>query len=103
MSKYFLTAAAAIALTFTVASADNAEARGFHFVGGGVHIDVGNPHGFHGGHGCHYPSFWNNHVWHRTGHWDYHPTEYRWHGNHWDVTPGHYDWHDTSHIDHLHP
>jgi len=118
MYKLILPAAALLAMTFTFASADTAEARGFHFNNGRVHVDIGNPHGFHNGHAGHgfhggvshtigyrgfYQPYVPSHTWHDTSHWDYHPTEYRWHGNHWDVQPGHYDWHQEGHVDHNHP
>lgn len=126
MTKLILPAAALFALTFAFATADTAEARGFHFSTGRVHVDVGNPHGggHHGNHGNHgyngnysqtvhrafYPqqTYWGGgwggaHQWHDTSHYDYHPTQYRWHNGHIDVTPGHYDWHQTGHVDHLHP
>ncbi|QDT06866.1 hypothetical protein K227x_52870 [Rubripirellula lacrimiformis] len=35
-----------------------------------------------------------------VGHYDYHPTEIRRHGNHYDVTPGHYDYHRGGHYGH---
>ncbi len=125
MSKLILPAAALFALTFAFASADQAEARGFHFSNGRVHVDVGSPHrsygsyynSYHGGrnysnhyrvgYGSHYNNHsrvgYGGHSWHDTSHYDWHPTEYRRHGNHVDVTPGHYDWHQTGHVDHHHP
>ena len=54
MNKQLLAAVAAVALCFTL-TADQAEARhfgGLHLNAGGVHVDVGNPHGggfYHGG------------------------------------------------------
>ncbi|TWU00588.1 hypothetical protein Pla108_15400 [Botrimarina colliarenosi] len=126
MTKHLMAAAAAVALCF-VAGADKAEARGFHIRAGGVHVDVGNPHGHGRGYAVGYPaaygyggfgghgggyggvhrSFYGgghggHHggaVWHDTTHYDWHGPSLRRHGNHYDYTPGHYDLHRDGHWD----
>ncbi|QDU58092.1 hypothetical protein [Aeoliella mucimassa] len=125
MYKFVLPAAAFVALAFTGITADSADAKGFHFSTGRVHVDVGNPHARHtyyGGYGggfaspgysqgCYYPNpGWNHgggwggaHSWHDNSHWDYHAPSLQWHGNHFDYMPGHYDYHQQGHWDHHHP
>ena len=41
-------------------------------------------------------------YWHDTSHYDYHPPEFRRHGNHFHYQPGHYDFHQTGHFDRGH-
>lgn len=110
MTKHLVAAAAAVALCF-LAGADQAEARGFHIRAGGVHIDVGNPHGY-GRRTVAYPSYgyggygggWGGHGghshWHDTSHYDWHGPSLQPHGNHFDYVPGHYDFHRDGHWDH---
>lgn len=126
MFKFLLPVAAVAAFTFAAPSTNSVEARGVHFRAGGLHIDVGNPHGhgrhyghnhgynhrynqraFYGGgyqHRAYYPSQrWHGaHSWHDTSHWDYHPREVYRHGNHYHVQPGHWDWHEDGHMHHHH-
>jgi hypothetical protein len=112
MTKYILTIAAMFALLLFGGGAKEANAQGFHFVGGGVHIDVGNPHGGYGHYG-YYPQTsywgggkvvyggWGGHLhWHDTTHLDYHPGGYVRHRNHYHYVPGHYDVHEDGHWDH---
>ncbi|WP_425396165.1 hypothetical protein [Aeoliella sp.] len=111
MYKIILPAAALVAFTFLVASADTADAK--HFRRGGVSVTIGHGGGFHGGyypggwgHGCHYGNGWGwggGHSWHDTSHWDYHPPQLVPHGNHFHVQPGHWDWHQDGHWHHNHP
>lgn len=117
MYKLIIPAAAIVAFTFLGAGADTADAKGFHFRSGSVHVDIGNPHRTyygssigHPGHGhrAYYPSQswgWHQpaHTWHDTSHWDYNPPQLLWHGNHYDYIPGHYNWHQDGHWDHNHP
>jgi hypothetical protein len=112
MLKYILTTSAVFVLAIAIDGANEASARGFHFGGGGVHIDVGNAHGGFGG--CRsYPQTsywgggwgvyggWGGHShWHDTTHLDYHPGEYVRHRNHYHYVPGHYDVHNDGHWDH---
>ncbi len=119
MTKHLVAAAAAVALCF-VAGADQAQARGFHIRAGGVHVDIGNPHGHWGGrHVVGYPGYGAGRVhrsfygagfggghghghrrWHDTSHYDYHGPSLVPHGNHYDFVPGHYDFHRSGHWDH---
>ncbi len=106
--------AALLAACFWGIDLKEAEAQGVHFAGGGVHIDVGNPHGYYWGHGGRYGhygryphhSYYHHghggggHAWHDTSHWDYHPGEYYRHRNHYHYAPGHYDFHRDGHWDH---
>ena len=106
MKNSMLAAVALFALLLLGANAPDANAQGFHFGGGGVHVDVGNPHGGYG----YYPytTYWGggwggcggNAYWHDTTHLDYHPGEYVRHRNHYDYIPGHYDVHSDGHWDH---
>lgn len=123
MTKYLVAATAAVALCF-VAGAEQAEARGFHFQSGRVHVDVGNPHrSFYGGgrsygggyghtvgygnrgynqsfyRGAHGGGHGGHGAWHNTSHYDWHAPSLRRHGNHFDLVPGHYDYHRTGHYD----
>ena len=122
MTKHLVAAAVAVALCF-VAGADQAEARGFHIQAGGVHVDVGRPHGYgYGRYTAGYPSygyggygggygrvqrsyygggFGGGHShWHDTSHYDWHGPSLVPHGNHYDYVPGHYDYHHDGHWDH---
>ncbi len=105
MKTYLMAAAAAVALCF-VAGAEKAEAAGFHFSNGRVHVDIGNPHGrwgggYRGGWGGHGHGGHGGHGrWHDTTHYDYHAPSLRWHGDHVDFVPGHYDLHRTGHWHH---
>lgn len=123
MTKHLVAATAAVALCF-VAGAESAEARGFHFQSGRVHVDVGNPHrAYYGGQTNRYRGY--NHTvgygnrgyqqrsfygggngghgrhggWHDTSHYDWHGPSLQRHGNHFDLVPGHYDFHRTGHYD----
>ncbi len=105
MKKYVLTIAAIFALLFTTADAKTANAQGFHFGGGGVHVDVGYPHGGYG----HYPQTthwgggWGGHSdWHDTTYLDYHPGGYERHYDHFNYAPGHYNVHSSGHWDRHH-
>lgn len=117
MTKHLVAAAAAVALCF-VAGADTAEARGFHFQSGGVHVDVGRPHrsfnsgGYYGGRQVvgygnrgygrtvgYGGTGYGHRSWHNTSHYDYHGPSLQRHGNHFDVVPGHYDLHRSGHWD----
>jgi hypothetical protein len=104
-----------IALALVSTSGPSAQAQGFHFGGGGVHVDVGNPHSYYGGYGgygqsncygsypytSYYGGGWGGHSdWHDTTHLDYHPGEYVRHRNHYHYVPGHYDVHEDGHWDH---
>jgi len=99
MKNLIFPAVALLALGFAFASADTAEARGFHFQRGGVHLDVGYPTSYSN-------SYWGGGFghshWQNTTHLDYHPGGYVPHGNHLDYQPGHYDVHRSGHFDH-HP
>ena len=113
MFKLLVPAVAVVAFSFAGLGAEQAEAGGFHFSSGRVHVDVGTPHrsyyvqpsyssyyyqsiprssyygggyGWGGG-----PSCYNQ------GHYDYHAPSYQWHGNHFDYMPGHYDYHQGGH------
>lgn len=124
MTKRLSAAAVAAALCFVV-GAPKAEARGFHIQAGGVHVDVGNPHGYghgggHGGYGGVYRSYYGGGygqsvgyggyggggyghgraVWHDTSHYDWHAPSLQRHRNHYDYVPGHYDLHRDGHWDH---
>jgi hypothetical protein len=105
MTKLALTIVAVA--TFFVLSGQEASAQGFHFGGGGVHVDVGYPHGgysyhprsrfvYSRGYGC-YP---RHSHWHDTTHYDYHPGEFVRHRGHYHYNPGHYDLHVDGHWDH---
>lgn len=119
MKSFMLSTVTLFALIAFGASGPEARGQGFHFGGGGVHVDVGNPHGYYsgyGGYGCggyggyggypyttYYGGGWRGggHAdWHDTTHLDYHPGEYRRHRNHYHYNPGHYDVHEDGHWDH---
>ena len=74
--------------------------------GAGISVNVGRAYGGYGGYGrgvslnSYRPSHYRSPAWHNTSHYDYHPGEYRRHGNHVDYRPGHYDFHRTGHWDH---
>ncbi len=108
MTKLILPAVALFALTFAFATADSAEARGFHrggggihIGGGGIHVDVGNPRGFQGGgHGFngyaqpHWGGGWGGgHGWNGAGHQGY------WGNGHVAIQPGHWN---GGYSDYLH-
>jgi hypothetical protein len=91
-----------VAMFGLVANPANAGGFGIHFSSPGHCDHYGYPsyhHGYYGG--------WSGgvgwkggHVWHDTGHYDYHPGGFVPHGNHFDYVPGHYDYHHTGHWDH---
>jgi hypothetical protein len=101
-------AIAFVAFAWTVGSTSTAEAQGIHYRSRGVHIDVGNPHGYgyhrgyrsygyapsyhHGGWGAYYHSGFRS-----RGHYDYYPPRVIPHGDHYDVIPGHYRYHRGGH------
>ncbi len=121
MKTFMLSAVTLFALHVVGANGLEARGQGIHFGGGGVHVDVGNPHGY-GGYGhcgtggygnyygntygyypqtSYYGGGWGGHSqWHDTTHLDYHPGEYRRHRNHYHYSPGHYDVHEDGHWDH---
>lgn len=110
MAKYILTVSAVFVLLIGAMSGKEASAQGLHFGGGGVHVDVGYPHGG-GGYGHYYPqtTYWGGgwggyggHSWHDTTHYDYHPGGYGRHFNHYDYRPGHFDVHFSGHRHHDH-
>lgn len=110
--------AAMLALGIGLFSANTASA------GWGVNINYGNNGYRNGNYGYQNRNFgyqnqgygWNrnyrgysnwgngyNGGWNRgggQGHFDYHPTEIRRHGNHLDINPGHYDYHRGGHFGH---
>lgn len=106
MTKRLVAAAATVALCF-VFGAPKAEARGVHIQAGGLHVDVGNPHGFGYGHGyAHavgygnpYRSFYGGGLGHGVGYGGY--------GGGYGYGVGYggagcgsgRTWHDTSHYD----
>ncbi len=116
MKTYLLAIVMGLTLLIVNASAPSARAQGFHFGGGGVHVDIGNPHGYYGGYGGYgcggyggypyttYYGGWGGgrgHAhWHDTTHLDYHPGEFVRHRNHYHYVPGHYDVHRDGHWDH---
>lgn len=121
--KLLVSAAALAAVFFLTSSADRAEAVGFHVQAGGLHFDIGNPHGYgaydvyrggrynhgrshyaHGGRGVRsYHGYRGGYrTWHDTTHLDWHPGGYVRHGNHYDYIPGHYDVHHDGHWDYHH-
>ncbi len=104
MAKLTLTVTALFALCFVGIATQPADAQGFHFGGGGVHVDVGRPHGGHGYYRqTQYQGGWNGRRghsdWHDTTHYDYHPGTYVPHYGHYDYAPGHYDVHSSGHWD----
>lgn len=68
--------------------ADAAGFGGFHFGGGGIHVDIG--------HGGHHGSHHGYHNYRSFGHYDYHPATYTRHRNHYHYQPAHYDYHRTN-------
>ena len=115
--------AVAVVAVFGIAGlgTSEAQAQGIHFGGGGLHIDIGNPHGrshrYHGqsNYASRYrsvPSYHNYRVqsyrpsyqrghydYHDTSHYDYHPAQVVRHGNHYHYQPAHFDYHRTGHFD----
>jgi hypothetical protein len=121
MKTYILSIVVLFSLLLAGSITKDANAQGFHFGGGGVHIDVGNPHNYYGnyggyyGGGCGYGGYggytpyttnyggrWGGgHAhWHDTTHLDYHPGEFVRHRGHYHYVPGHYDVHEDGHWDH---
>lgn len=122
MKTYILSIVAVITLLVASSFATSANAQGFHFGGGGVHVDVGYPHSYYGNYGSYYSGYggggcgyggyggypytanygggWGGHAhWHDTTHLDYHPGEFVRHRNHHHYVPGHYDVHEDGHWD----
>jgi hypothetical protein len=102
--KFIYSVVAVAALVFALGPADVADAQGIHFRSRGVHVDIGNPHGYYGGYYGHSPSYyrggWGAHYhsgFYGRGHYDYHPTEVIRHGHHYHVIPGHYHYHRGGH------
>ncbi len=107
-------------------SSAKAAGPGLHFRAGGLHVDVGRPHGgfrgyaspaysgraygsrphtgyARGGRSSFGRSIGRGHYdYHDTTHLDWHPGSYQRHRNHFDFVPGHYDVHRTGHFDY-HP
>src|SRR5687767_1672434 len=117
MTKYLMPVPILVALIVVGVTAKEADAQGFHFRSGGIHVDVGRPHhGYHGRglHGLHgysrhgygrrggYGAWGGDHYWHDTTHLDYHPGYVVPHYDHYDYVPGHYDVHRTGHWHHDH-
>jgi hypothetical protein len=84
------------------ASADHKHHGGHGHHGG--HRHAGGHH--QGGHGSFYGGinyggigvyYRSGPRWHNTSHYDYHPGEFRRHGNHYHYVPGHYDYHRSGH------
>ena len=109
VAKYLISAVAVLAMGFVLASVQMAQAQGFHFGGGGVHVDAASSYGSYGsGYGC-YPQTtyygggwggWGGHSdWHNTTHVDYHRGGYVPHYGHLDYSPGHFDSHSSGHWD----
>jgi hypothetical protein len=112
--------AAMVAACFAAIDLNETKSQGVHIGGRGMHLDIGNPHGYYGGsrgqygyygrypsqayhHNAYHHSHWGGgHLWHDTSHWDYHPGEYYRHYNHYHYMPGHYDFHREGHWDHTH-
>ena len=107
MTKRIILAGTVFVLLLGAVGAKESSAKGFHFGGHGIHVDVGYPHG---GYGC-YPSTsywgggwggWGGRSWHNTTHLDYHPGGYVPHYDHFDYVPGHFDVHYDGHWHHNH-
>jgi len=112
MKKVTLAIAAGTALALACVGTSEADAQGFHFRSGAMHIDVGNAHhgrsgyygrrnyGNYGSYGrvqfgrIHYGGHYGGH---NTGHYDWHPPSLQPHNNHLDYVPGHYDFHRGGH------
>ena len=115
MTKFIIPAVAAAALLLAAPAAPEAKAQGIHFRAGGLHIDVGNPHGrYYANYGRSYRSSYRTRMghgdfgygrghrvarWHDTSHFDYIPGHYVPHGNHFDYVPGRVVWHRDGHWD----
>lgn len=111
--KKMLACAIVAAVTWVSSGEQQAQAQGVHLGVGGVHVDVGRPHGGYYGHRSHYrgggyyrggygggwSGYGGHRDWHSTSHYDYHPGGYERHYNHFDYTPGHYDFHSQGHFD----
>ena len=105
--KMKFTLATLFALSFVGIATEQADAQGLHLGGGGVHIDVGHPHGGHGYYSqSYYPQmrYWGSgwsggghNYGHGTTHYDYHPATVSPHYGHYDVAPAHYDVHSRGH------
>jgi hypothetical protein len=113
-----LLAIVCVAMVCVVSDRQEARAQGVHFGGGGIHVDVGRPHGGYGhrssyggsghgyGYGQGYRMGWGGHQghsdFHDTSHYDVHPGGYQRHYNHFDYVPTHYDYHRQGHFDYHH-
>lgn len=105
MEKLTLTVAALFALCFVGIAAELADAQGFHFGGGGMHVDVSQPYGGHG----YYPQSYYPHTpywgggWsgysgrHDTFYYDYYPRTIVPHSFHYDAAPAYYNVHSSGH------
>ena len=85
----------AVAVSFGLGSlgTSQAQAVGFHFRGGGVHVDVG--------HVQHRNYYGGRHFYHNTSHYDYHPGRYVRHRSHYDYhRTGYYDYYRGNHYGH---
>ncbi len=85
MKSRLLSAVTVFALFMVGATGPEASGQGFHFDGGGAHVDVVNPHSYYGGYPytSYYGGNWGGHAdWHNTTHLDYHPGEFAYHRNH---------------------
>lgn len=105
------------ALALVSSNTQEARAQGVHLGLGGVHVDIGRPHGGHYGrqsyrsyyngggysHGDGYGGGWGgnrgHYDWHDTSHYDFHPGGYQRHYDHYDYVPAHYDYHSQGHYD----
>ena len=104
MKKVVLLAAAVAGLTFvTGQTAEAGHRRGGFQIGVQTRnfgFQYNNGYGYGRGWGrqryCG-PRFGGPGWYHNTGHYDYHPPSYRWHGDHVDYVPGHLHYHDTGH------
>src|SRR3972149_3362898 len=81
---------ATILMTLLIAgtSAPSAQAQGFHFGVGGVHVDVGNPRGYYGNYSHYYGGC--------GGYGSYPYTTYYGGDGGWG---GHTGWDDTTHVE----
>jgi hypothetical protein len=93
-------AVASFAIVGLGANTADAGGHGVYYSGPGYY-NAG-CHNVYGGWGGGWGGWQNDHVWHDTGHYDYHPGGLVRHRNHYHYEPGHYDYHDTGHWDHLH-
>ncbi len=106
VAKYLISAVAVPAMVFVLASVQMAQAQGFHFGGGGVHVDASSYYGSYGsGYGCYpqttyYGGGWGGHSdWHNTTHVDYHRGGYVPLYGYLHYSPGHFDSHSSGHWD----